>query len=75
MQAKDAGTAARITEIIERQRRAENISQIALAERLGISQSTYQRSVRGERSFRLEELLKVARLLEMKPEVLFAGAA
>lgn len=75
MEVNSTDTAARIADIIERKRRAEKLSQRVVAERLGISQSTFQRSLHGERSFRLEELLKVARLLDLKPEVLFAEAA
>lgn len=75
MEVNSTDTAAKIADIIERKRRAENIPQHAVAQRLGISQSTYQRTLRGGRSFRLEELLKVARLFEMKPEALFMEAA
>lgn len=75
MEVSDAAIAAEIGEIIKRQLRLEKIPQRSLAQRLGISESTLTRSLSGERSFRIEELLKAGRFLNMTPRILLEGAA
>lgn len=74
MEVSDAAVAAEIGEIIKRRLRVERISQKHLAHRLGISESTLQRSLSGDRSFKVEELLKTGRFLKMRPRILLEEA-
>ena len=74
MNAEQTDPLVRVSQIVDRERRARRISQQSLAKRIGVSHRTLQRCLARERTFKVEELLKIARVFNRKPEDLYAEA-
>ncbi|WP_139281910.1 helix-turn-helix domain-containing protein [Rhodococcus zopfii] len=74
MNAQTDDLAGRLGEIVDRARRAAGISQQDFARMSEMSHRTLQRSLAGERSFTFEELINMARVLDVPPESLYAIA-
>ncbi len=63
-----------VGKIIENRRKAKNLRQAELAEKLGVTQSSWSRIERGQSGLSMEQLLKVSDILGTSPHEILADA-
>lgn len=61
------GTTARIAETVRSAVEASGVTQAKLAQAIGVSVTTIERRMTGKRAFTINEILKIARLLDVSP--------